>query len=542
MAVVAAGFTVGAQAYFFHRYGAYLNARAVLVGTSMMPSVGQQLWSDRSSFLRAVLPPLAIAAALPLLLARFAPPRPARARIALDLACFALLLATFHAAPTMGGEQAATPDILYLSSMGTLAEARWDGDAELARAHPGARTPLPVPPLTRRAGPRRNVLLVVNESVRAEDSCVAFDPGCLLTPFTNAAAKERLPFRQMRSLDSTTAVSLAVLWSGLPPTATRAELHTLPLAWEYAHAAGMDTAYETSQNLFFANAGLWLDGLPLTRFVSATDLEPDPTFETGADDGKLVDSALRDLATLKEPYFFVLHLSNTHFPYVVDEKDLPFLPQGGAVGSGDAELVRNRYDDAIHAQDKHLGRLLRELRATPAGARTVVLYVSDHGEQIRERGAIGHTYSVHDEELHVAAWLDAPEGTISADERAALGALGDVPLTHLDVMPTLLDLFGVLDAMEIAPYRAKMPGESLLRGGSPPDRPVVLTNCTELFACAFKNWGAMRGTLKLMATQNDDAWRCYDLRDDPGEEHPRYASRCPGLRELAEGSGRGTPF
>ena len=41
----------------------------------------------------------------------------------------------------------------------------------------------------------------------------------------------------MRALDSTTAASLAVLWSGLPPSAPRKALHTAPLLWEYAHAA-----------------------------------------------------------------------------------------------------------------------------------------------------------------------------------------------------------------------------------------------------------------------------------------------------------------
>ena len=39
--VVASAMAVGAQNYFFARYRAYLNPRAVLVGTSMMPSVGQ---------------------------------------------------------------------------------------------------------------------------------------------------------------------------------------------------------------------------------------------------------------------------------------------------------------------------------------------------------------------------------------------------------------------------------------------------------------------------------------------------------------------
>ena len=35
---------VGSQIYTFERYQAYVNHRAVLVGTSFLPSIGQQLW------------------------------------------------------------------------------------------------------------------------------------------------------------------------------------------------------------------------------------------------------------------------------------------------------------------------------------------------------------------------------------------------------------------------------------------------------------------------------------------------------------------
>src|SRR5580704_10597283 len=58
------GLAVGAQIYFFERYHAYMNPRAVLVGTSMMPSVGQQLWIDRAGFFGAVVPPIVVACLL----------------------------------------------------------------------------------------------------------------------------------------------------------------------------------------------------------------------------------------------------------------------------------------------------------------------------------------------------------------------------------------------------------------------------------------------------------------------------------------------
>jgi glucan phosphoethanolaminetransferase (alkaline phosphatase superfamily) len=537
---IGAAVSVGAQLYFFGRYHAYMNPRAVLVGTSMMPSVGQQIWSDRASFLRALLPPVAAAALLPVVRARLAPVSRRRARAALDVALMALLASAFVVRPAGRGEQAASPDVLYLASLGRLASARWNGDEAVERPHPGARTPAVVPAIPPRRG-RPNLLLVLTESVRAADACSVPAADCPTMPFTNALLPHRFGFSQMRALDSTTAVSLAVLWSGLAPTASREALHTAPLLWEYAHAAGNETAYWTSQNLLFANAGAWLEGVPLSRWVSATDLDPDAAYETGADDARLVDTILHDLPGIRSPFVGVVHLSNTHFPYVIDPDDAPFQPQSQAFGRGDRAKLHARYRDAIHRQDAIVARLVRRLRSMPAGEHTVVAFVSDHGEQIRERGAVGHTWGVYDEELRVPFWIDAPPGVLSAGQEATLRGLADTPLTQLDVLPTLLDIAGVWDAPQIAPFRRAMPGESLLRGGTP-ERAVVLTNCSAIFACAYKNWGAIRGTRKVVASQEDANWKCFDVGSDPAEANDLGADACAGLRELAEGDGRGTPF
>ena len=86
-----------------------------------------------------------------------------------------------------------------------------------------------------------------------------------------------------------------------------------------------------------------------------------------------------------------------------------------------------------------------------------------------------------------------------------------------------------------------MPGHSLLRGGSPPETPVVITNCSELWACAFKNWGAISGTRKLLAHQGDHAWGCFDVARDPRELDDLGTEACSDLVPLAEAR-RGRPF
>jgi arylsulfatase A-like enzyme len=396
-----------------------------------------------------------------------------------------------------------------------------------------------------RPAARRNVIFVITESVRASSVCLEHKDDCKWTPFSNAAVPGRIPFMQMRALDSTTAISLAVMWSGIVPTESRAEIHSAPLLWEYAHAAGIHNAYWTSQNLLFGNQNKFLAGVPLGRTVSATQLEDNPTHETGADDGKAADWVVADIGKLEEPFYGVVQLANTHFPYRIDERYSPFQPQEEATGPGYENEILNRYQDSIYLQDVAIGRMLRGLKARPEAARTIIVFVSDHGEQMREKGAVGHTGTLFEPEIHVPFWIDAPPGTLTADEEAHLRALKDAPLTMLDVFPTMMDLLGLWDAPEIAHLRKKVPGQSLLRGGSPPDHTLYMSNCTELWACAFKNWGVMRGWTKVIAHQADRQWNCYDVHADPGELVPLTNENEPACAELTAAAMRKfgkTPF
>ena len=540
--VLGALLLVGSQIYTFQRYQAYVNHRAVLVGTSFLPSIGQQLWFDRWTFLRALLPCLAFAIVVPFAALKLAPMRKrSRGWLCLDLALVAVLLGAFIS-PESGAEQGQPPDIMYVAAMGQLARARWDHNETVERVHPGPRSPEAVPPLVAKPSRSRNVVMIITESVRTQSVCLDYDEKCKYTPFSNKAVPDRIPLTQMRALDSTTAISLAIMWSGLLPIEKRHEQHSAPLLWEYTHAAKLESAYYTSQNLLFGNSGKWLEGMPWTRHVSATMIEPEATYETGADDGKLVDFALKDVGNLKEPYLAVVHLSNTHFPYKIDPEDMPFTPQEEATGPGYENEILNRYQDSIYMQDKAVGRFLSGMKARADADRTVIVYVSDHGEQMREKGAVGHTGTLFDPEIRIPFWVSAPKGTLTEDEEAKLRGLHNAPVTSLDVFPTMMDLLGLWDAAELAHFKTKIPGHSLLRGGSSPTDSVVLTNCTELWACAFKNWGAMKGTKKLIAHQGDRAWNCFDVATDPDEIRPLDVGQCGDLLPMTERVMGGHPF
>lgn len=540
-------FAVGTQAQAWDRYRAYFNWRTALMGTSIWPCLAQQTWSDRARALALLLAPVVTVLAIAVLVRRVAPTRRLAGRVALPLGLVAVVglavVAGELGAPGAGWDSWSTPDVLWTNAAFALAKSMRTGDDVMVtlRWLPAARSPASIPALAARPARPRNVLLVIDESVRATELCSAPGGTCVTTPAIDALLPDRFGFTQMRALDSTTVLSIAAMLGGAAPGEPREALLTAPMLPELAHAAGIDTAFWTAQNLLFANYGRYLDGMPFTVFVGGTELAPYGTYETGADDGQLVARVLADLPRLREPYLAVAQLSNTHFPYVVDERDHPFSDRLDA-GAPAIERTAARYRDGIHRQDAILARFLAAVRARPDGPRTVVVFLSDHGEQLGEHGRVCHTWSVHDEEIRVPMWIDAPPGTLTAAEAEHLRALERTPLAMIDVAPTILDLLGLWDEPGVAPARSRMQGVSLLRGGPPGDRALVLTNCSEIYSCTTRNWGAMRGTRKLLSSEDEGAWRCFDVADDPEERRDLGVEACGDLLAIAQAGGRGAPF
>jgi len=429
--------------------------------------------------------------------------------------------------------QASMPDMIYFHGIAGLVKEHLGYTNESPDRRVQRRSPEAVPRLTATPKRRRNVVLLLQESQRADVTCIEFDPACdLATPFSNAAAKDRLPLNQLRANASTTAISISNIWSGVRPTERREVLHSVPLLWDYAHAAGYDTAYWTSQNLMFGNARLYVQDIPVSRRCVATELDAAADLDTGAHDAMLTDRVIEEWGELKEPFFAVVHYSNIHFPYIYDEKRAPFQPSEMNKSAEKNEHFKNFYKNVVYLSDMAVGRLIDHIRSTESGQRTVLVYTSDHGESFREHWQLGHTSALYDEEIHVPGWVDAPPGTLAPEEEASLRAAKDEFLSHLDLGPTFLDLLGLWDDPAMRPFRARMMGHPLTR----PERtvePVPLTNCTWVWECAFRNWGMMRGPMKIEAREWDSEFHCFNLLDDPEELTNLGEEACAPMPDLA---------
>lgn len=527
LAVFFAGFLIGGQHYVHDQYATYVNLDAARYGAAVESSVGNYLKADAFNFASHVVPPAVLALALILLARRFARPRRKHRTLGL-MALPAVLVAVFVLPCPYQQVQAATPDVLLLHAVGRVAGARV-GLTQDTWSVRTARVPVYMPRLFAEPARPRNIVLVVDESVRADVVCMGYDPACETTPFSNAAAPGRIPLRRLHAVDSTTALSLAVLWSGLSLLEPPEVLHDAPLLFDFAHAGGLHTGYVTSQNLDFADSRSFVRGLPLDRYAEGRDFESEPHLELGAPDEAAAQRVVEYAGEIAEPFFLVLQLSNVHYPYRSDPQRAPFQPATQDKDPSRNHAFFNHYKNAVHLHDRALGLLVNGLRALPSGERTVIIYTSDHGEAFREHDQLGHTLSIFEEEIHVPGWIDAPPEALAEHERQMLQRASDAYTWHSDIAPTILDLMGVWDAPEVARFRERMIGTSLLRGLT--TKPMPITNCTALWECSFRNWGMMHGSKKLEARAWDSDWHCFDIVDDPSESHDLGSNACGDLAE-----------
>ncbi len=523
---------VGVEGGFHAFYNIYLSMDGQVHSKSIPWSIVGTLPIAKPVILAHFLGALGLGALLLYLGRRWVRPRRWPFRAALVLVPLALY-AVFRIPVSYRTLQSTPYDMIYFHSVAAVVKEHLGITHDSPDLRVQRRSPEPVPPLTAKPARPRNVLLILQESQRADVTCSAYDPDCkLATRFSNKAAPERMPLLQMRANASTTAISISNIWSGVRPTERRDLLHSVPLLWDYARAAGYDTAYWTSQNLMFGNARLYVQDIPVSHRCVATDLDTQADLDTGAYDALATDRAIEEWGELKEPFFAVVHYSNVHFPYVYDEDYAPFQPADMDKSAEKNEEFKNYYKNVVYFSDMAVGRLINHIRQTESGKRTVMVYTSDHGESFREHWQLGHTSSIYDEEIHVPGWIDAPAGTLSPEEKASIEAAKDELVWHLDLAPTFLDLMGLWDAPDMAPFRARMMGHPLTRRERTLS-PVPITNCTWLWECSFRNWGMMQGPMKLEAREWDGEYHCFNVLDDPDEHHNLGEQACAPLADLA---------
>lgn len=139
--------------------------------------------------------------------------------------------------------------------------------------------------------------------------------------------------------------------------------------------------------------------------------------------------ALSAITWLSDPkntqgrFWLWLHFMDPHREYLSH----PGVPQFG-------DEPRDQYDHEVLFTDRQVGRVLDHLKTMDIAKRTIVLVTSDHGESFLEHGRYHHGRELWEEIIRV------PMVVAGAGIQARHISR---PTSHIDLYPTLLDIFGV---------------------------------------------------------------------------------------------------
>lgn len=379
----------------------------------------------------------------------------------------------------------------------------------------------------------KNLLMVSLDTTR-RDVIGRFDGGTD-TPELDAFLEGAVVLEEHRSCSNWTGPSMTCAISGRTPLENGfwpwsfdPQVRTLPppdyktLA-SHLTTAGWSTTIVTANEVFSSDIGLD----PGYQREVRQDWVPAPW---------VADSALVEVDTLMAgdaPWFLHVHFIDPHGGYCAPEEyiDGEALPEIGVPSEqvcddvyaedpgylehdepwqeGLVELYRELYRGEVRYWDKEFGEFLVDLDARGALDDTLVVFLTDHGQQFYERGNHGHGIALGSEENRAVAAFWA---------KNLHPGVWSGPTLHQDLTETLFRMYGV---------QTELPTSGLVVGTAPSDR-------------AIRSMDYRGGSLRMSVVKNDrqllyDWWgehHYYRLDTDPGALQDVYDPADPEVVDL----------
>lgn len=414
--------------------------------------------------------------------------------------------------------------------------------------------------------PRPNILLISIDTLRS-DHLATYGYPRQTSPFTDTLARQGALFRNSRSQTSCTRSSAASLITSLVPTShgVLCRAHAIPenvtTVFEYLKPHGYRTAvFSGNVNVSpVYGFGQGVDTFPLYpegqlpqrtfvyRILRRLHFPVRMLLRVSTPRSAFhlhYERTSRDLWVVRQfqewlgapnaqPFFAYIHLLGVHDSYI------PPPPYDGAYGSRDrsqaseappddrgnvvspgepiAESIRlemiDRYDGLIRFSDARVRNAVEAVRRKGLLDDTLVIVTADHGEAFWEHKTWGHGSTLYDEVLRVPLVMWAGQGLRKRSGPIPL-SLQDVPVSTIDVMPTVLSLAGV-DCPTCE-------GENLVELVERGRRSRAIFTEQYVKQPGIYIYATQNRQHKLIYTnypdENWERWELYDLVADPAEE------------------------
>ncbi len=240
---------------------------------------------------------------------------------------------------------------------------------------------------------------------------------------------------------------------------------------------------------------------------------------------RVTDMATKWLESNSEkPFFMFLHYFDPHNNYYHHKKFDRTSWYKGPVTSGmdlrelkklipnmtkdDVMALRGFYDEEIAFTDFSIGLLLTYLRENDLDKDTLIIVTADHGEELTERGYIGHTRTLYDELVRVPFIFHLP-GSIGPARIKA-------PVSTMDLLPTMQGFLGDKKQSHIV-------GEDLSEillssSGESNSRKIFSEVDYRAGQITAHKLGVVEGNFKMILDKFTQEYEFFDLDRDPTEK------------------------
>ena len=278
----------------------------------------------------------------------------------------------------------------------------------------------------RRRADLPDIVVVMIESLRAEELPVITGTGASVTPNLDALAARSVVFPTYISNAFPSAPSVLSFHCSAWPH-RRKEIMTdfssqdLDCLPPRLASLGYDTLY-VGADPHFDHQDVWLG----RWYAKAVDLVAEGTAGT---DRNIVSRALdeiarHDAADSARPLFAFVSTYSTHYPFTLPD-------DAGEAPLSAAEPLRARYRQTLGYTDRQLGRLMARLRERPR--RTVTIVLGDHAFYVDLKRISGVP---ENDNVWTPAIVNGPEDLVGAPRRVV------TPASHVDMQPSLLAMVG----------------------------------------------------------------------------------------------------
>ncbi len=215
-----------------------------------------------------------------------------------------------------------------------------------------------------------------------------------------------------------------------------------------------------------------------------------------------------------KPWFLFVHYFDPHWLY---------RPHQGLAEEFGTHLVA-RYDGEILFTDGYVGKLIDRLDELGLAENTIVVFVSDHGEEFEDHGRMQHGRTLYTEVERIPLAIRYP---------GILPKRVSEPVSGVDVMPTLLSMLGVPMPILDSPGRSLEP---LLRSESIEDSGLLLESRldqrpdADIEAFVTRKWKLIVETPREGSAMEEVAVMLFDREADPAEkvnvadQHPKIVA------------------